>query len=221
MTEQESFATLRIKATEHLKQVDPVLNHAIELVGPCTIEPEPNLFEALVDAIVSQQISVQAADAIMARIRQAVPDGKITPDTLLPLAYEDLRSLGFSNAKARYVRNLLEHILTGQLDLERLPELDDETIIQQLTAVKGIGRWTAEMILIFSLARPDVLPVDDLGLVEGVRQAYGLPERPGRKELLALGERWKPYRTFATWYIWRWRRYTMKDDRKRTRIVSL
>jgi DNA-3-methyladenine glycosylase II len=102
-----------------------------------------------------------------------------------------------------------------------LSELEDEAVINELVVVKGIGRWTAEMILIFSLCRPDVLPVDDLGFVEGVRQAYGLAERPTRKQLVERGEAWRPFRTFATWYMWYIRRLAQGNNRDRTRIVSL
>ena len=206
-------------ATTYLSDFDPVLGKIIAEIGPCTLLPQPDIFEALVDAIISQQISVQAADAIMARLRTATPNGAITPEALLPLDHDALRALGLSAAKARYVHNLLEHINSGELDLALLPQLDDEEIITKLVAVKGIGRWTSEMILIFALGRPDVLPVDDLGLIEGIHVAYQLPERPSRKEALARGELWRPYRTFATWYLWRFRH--QNSTRERTRIVSL
>ncbi len=213
----ESIST----ATAYLAQIDPVMANAIELVGPCTLQPDPDVFEALVDAIISQQISVKAADAIMTRIRAALPDGLVTPDALVPFDYEQLRTIGLSPQKARYIHNLLEHIASGGLDLAQLPLLDDEAVISKLVEVKGIGRWTAEMILIFSLERLDVLPVDDLGFVEGVREAYALPTRPTRKEMLERGELWRPYRTIATWYMWAFRRHSQQDKRERTRIVSL
>jgi len=208
-------------AIAHLSRVDPVMAESIALVGPCLLEPNPDIFEALIDAIISQQISVKAADAIMARLRAATPGGLVMPDALIQLDHDALRAAGLSTPKARYVRDLTERVVTGQLPLAHLPELDDETIIEQLTAVKGIGRWTAEMILIFALGRLDVLPVDDLGFAEGVREAYKLVERPARKELLARGETWRPYRTIATWYMWRVRRLSMGIERPRTRIVSL
>ena len=208
-------------ALEHLSRVDPIMAGAIALVGPCLLEPNPDVFEALVDAIISQQISVKAADAIMARLRAATPGGLITPGALIQLDHDALRAAGLSTPKARYVSDLTGRVASGQLPLSHLPELDDEAIIEQLTAVKGIGRWTAEMILIFALGRLDVLPVDDLGFAEGVREAYALEARPTRKELLARGETWRPYRTIATWYMWRMRRLSMSSERPRTRIVSL
>jgi DNA-3-methyladenine glycosylase II len=185
------------------------------------LQPDPEGFSALVDAIISQQISVKAADAIMARVRAALPEGKVTPESLSSLDFERLRALGLSTPKARYVLNLVEHIQSGQIQLERLQELEDEEVISRLTAVKGIGRWTSEMCLIFVLGRPDVLPVDDLGFLEGVRVAYQLPERPSKQEVRERGELWRPYRTFATWYMWALRRMTVKNERPRTRIVSL
>jgi DNA-3-methyladenine glycosylase II len=157
----------------------------------------------------------------MARLRAAAPGGLITPEALVQLEHDNLRAVGLSTPKTRYVRDLVERVVSGQLDLGNLEKLEDEEVIQQLVAVKGIGRWTAEMILIFSLGRPDVLPVDDLGFVEGVREAYGLETRPTRKEMLERGEAWRPYRTFATWYMWGLRRLSQRNERERTRIVSL
>lgn len=178
----------------------------IEKVGPCTLQPNPDIFKALVNAIISQQISVKAADAIMGRVCAALPERIITPEALLPLEFDHLRTLGLSTPKARYIRNLVEHIHSGKLQLELLSELEDEEIITQLTALKGIGRWTAEMCLIFTFARCDILPVDDLGFLEGVRIAYQLPARPSKQEAYERGELWRPYRTFATWYMWALRR---------------
>ncbi len=216
-----SYANIITAATAYLSSVDPVMRATIERIGPCTLQPDPDIFDALVDAIISQQISVKAADAIMARVRAALPDGKVTAEALLPFDFERLRALGLSPQKARYIRNLVEHVSSGQLQLEALPALDDEEIIRQLTAVKGIGRWTAEMVLIFVLGRPDVLPVDDLGFLEGVRMAYQLPARPTRQEARERGELWRPYRTFATWYMWALRRLAIYKESPKTRIVSL
>ncbi|HZS75140.1 MAG TPA: DNA-3-methyladenine glycosylase [Ktedonobacteraceae bacterium] len=211
-------------ATAYLRDLDPIMAEAIERVGPCTLQPNPNLFETLVDAIISQQISVKAADAIMARVRKAVPGengGLITPEAMLPLDQDVLRGAGVSPQKIRYLRDLTERVTSGELNLEALSEMDDEAVIQELVKVKGIGRWTAEMMLIFSLGRPDVLPVDDLGFLEGVREAYKLETRPTPKELRERGELWRPYRTFATWYMWGVRRISLKIQKEKTRIVSL
>jgi len=208
-------------ATTYLSEVDPVMQAVIERVGPCTLEPDPDIFCALVDAIISQQISVRAADAIMARVCTALPEGRVTPQGLLPLESDQLRTLGLSTPKARYIRNLVELVCSGQLQLETLADLGDEEIIHQLTAVKGVGRWTAEMCLIFTFGRADVLPVDDLGFLEGVRVAYQLPARPSKQEARERGELWRPYRTFATWFMWMLRRSEMGVIKERTRIVSL
>ena len=218
---QTSFATVVATATDYLSDVDPVMQATIARVGPCTLKPDPDIFSALVDAIISQQISVKAADAIMARVRAALPESKVTSDALLLFDFDRLRTLGLSTPKARYIRNLVEHIDTGKLQLELLQELEDEEIINQLTVIKGIGRWTSEMCLIFTFARCDVLPVDDLGLLEGIRAAYGLSERPSKQEVRVLGELWRPYRTFATWYMWGLRRLEQGNQRIKTRIVSL
>jgi DNA-3-methyladenine glycosylase II len=224
MTISTHWSKIVSTAITYLSDIDPIMAHAIKRVGPCTLESNPNVFEALIDAIISQQISVKAADAIMARLRAALPAGaaaSITPQALLPLEHDALRAVGLSTPKARYVRDLTERVISGQLNLERLVELDDERVIEELIVVKGIGRWTAEMILIFSLGRPDVLPVDDLGFLEGVRESYGLESRPTPKEVRERGEIWRPYRTFATWYMWGVRRISLGVAKERTRIVSL
>ena len=221
MVTKEPLDDVISAAISHLSTVDPVMRAIIEQIGPCTLKPNPDVFNALIDAIISQQISVRAADAILARVRTALPDGIITPTALAACDFETLRTMGLSTQKARYIRSLVEHIQNGQLQLEQLPILSDEEIIQRLTVVKGIGRWTAEMVLIFTFARADVLPVDDLGFLEGARAAYNLPERPKRAEMLARGELWRPYRTFATWYMWAWRHFLQRREREKTRIVSL
>jgi DNA-3-methyladenine glycosylase II len=218
---QTQFPDIVATATAYLSEVDPVMRATIERVGPCTLEPDPDIFSALVDAIISQQISVRAADAIMARVRAALPGGKVTPEALLPFDFDRLRTLGLSTPKARYILNLVEQVCSGQLQLEVLSELDDEEIIRQLTAVKGIGRWTAEMCLIFTFGRTDVLPVDDLGFLEGVRVAYQLAARPSKQEVRERGELWRPYRTFATWYMWSIRRLALNYTNSRMRLVSL
>ena len=189
------------QAEAHLRAADPVMARIVAAVGACTLVPKPAGFATLVDAIVSQQISVKAADAIMRRVDAGA--GELVPQALLALGHDALRSLGLSNAKARYVLDLSERVADGRLDLGHLARHDDETIIQQLVLVKGIGRWTAEMYLIFSLGRPDVLPVDDLGLRQGVQRAYALPELPKGPAIRAIAEPWRPFRSVGTWYLWR------------------
>src|SRR5579859_3351604 len=224
MTTLTTWTATIATATAYLRNIDPIMARSIERVGECTLTPNPNLFETLVDAIISQQISVKAADAIMGRLRKAAigeSGGLITPEVLLPFEPEALRAVGLSPQKIRYIRDLTERVSSGQLDLAQLSEMDDEAVITELVKVKGIGRWTAEMMLIFSFGRPDVLPVDDLGFLEGVRDAYGLETRPTSREMRERGEIWRPFRTFATWYMWSIRRLALNYARPRTRIVSL
>src|SRR3989441_4626917 len=185
---QTSFSNVVATAIAYLSEIDPVMRAAIERVGPCTLEPDSDIFNALVDAIISQQISVRAADAIMARVRAALPEGKVTPEALLPFDFDRLRTLGLSTPKARYILNLVEQVCSSQLQLEVLSELDDEEIIRQLTAVKGIGCWTAETCLIFTFVCADEIPVADLCFLEGVRVPYQLSTIPTTQELVARGE---------------------------------
>lgn len=197
-------------AVAHLRAADPALSRAIDAVGPCTLALEDDHYFALVDAIVSQQISIKAAASILARVRAlSAPDPALTPAHLAAISEDELRAVGCSRAKALYLKDLSARIVAGTLDLARLPTLPDEEIIAALVAVKGIGRWTAEMFLIFSLGRLDVWPVDDLGIVIAAQGLYDLPARPKRKELLALGEPLRPYRTIAAWYLWQSRRLVL------------
>lgn len=191
----------------HLRAADPALARAIDVVGPCRMTLEGDYFLALVEAIISQQISIKAAASILARVGAiGGPDVALTPAVLAAAPEETLRAAGCSRAKALYLRDLSARIVAGTLDLARIGTLPDEEIIGELVAVKGIGRWTAEMFLIFSLGRLDVWPVDDLGIVIAAQGVYELPARPKRKELLALGEPLRPYRTIAAWYLWQSRR---------------
>jgi DNA-3-methyladenine glycosylase II len=191
-------------AVEHLSAADPVMRGVIERVGSFQPSRETDLWRSLVDAIISQQISVKAAETILGRFAElAEADGFPGPEQVLTLPDEHLRACGLSQAKTRYVRDLAERWVDGRLAHESIPALNDEAVIAELTQVRGIGRWTAEMVLIFTLGRPDVLPVDDLGFRNAVQRAYDLPERPAAPHLRALGERWRPFRTAATLYLWR------------------
>ncbi len=189
------------RARRHLARKDPVLRKVIAHVGTCTLQPGGDPFVLLVRAVVSQMISTVAAQSIFARLEQAV--GAVTPEAFLAAGEERLRGAGLSGAKARGLADLAAHVAEGRLPLDRLDELDDEEVIARLVPVRSIGRWTAEMFLIFSLGRLDVLPVDDFGLRAGVRDLYGLKELPGRAALRELAEEWRPYRSVATWYLWR------------------
>lgn len=191
-------------AIAHLRDADPVLRALIDRVGPFEASFEPDLWRSLIDAIAGQQLSVRAADAIVDRIAALAPDGGFPgPDQILATPEDTLRACGLSRPKARYVRDLAEKWTDGTLGWAELPELRDEQVVERLTAVKGIGRWTAEMVLIFTLGRPDVLPAEDLALRVAVQREYGLAERPLRPETEALAQGWRPFRSAATLYLWR------------------
>jgi DNA-3-methyladenine glycosylase II len=194
-------------AIEHLQSADPILADIIAAVGPCTLETQPQGYVTLVDAIISQQISIQAAAKIMARLQEQL--GELTPTTVLARSPEELRAIGLSNQKVRYLIDLSQRVLDGRLDLAHLQNLDDEAAIAALDAVMGIGRWTAEMYLIFALGRLDILPVDDLGLRQSMQLFYQLPDPAPAATLRSLAEPWRPYRSIATWYLWRGRRNIM------------
>jgi DNA-3-methyladenine glycosylase II len=191
------------KARRHLSRRDPVLKHMIRSLGPCTLMPNGDHFAVLVRSIIAQQISSKAARSIGARLAQVLAPEGITPAKILQTSESVLRAAGLSSAKIRYLLDLSDKVHQEAVPLGRLHGCTDEEVIAHLLPVKGIGRWTAEMFLIFSLGRMDVLPVDDLGLRAGVQRQYELDEMPGRAQLMELGEGWRPYRTVATWYFWR------------------
>jgi DNA-3-methyladenine glycosylase II len=193
------------KAIAHLKKVDPVMAEVIDAVGPCKLSPrtEWTHFDALVRSIVYQQLSGKAAATIHGRVLLLIGDGAEAPGKISATSHEALRAAGLSNAKARYVRNLAEHALDGSLPVETLHELSDDEIIAALTQVKGIGKWSAQMFLMFRLGRPDVLPELDLGVQKGIQKAYRLRKLPTPAQVLRRGARWAPYRTVAAWYMWR------------------
>ena len=190
-------------ALAHLAASDPVMARLIEERGQLALHPVNDYFFTLVEAIASQQLSSKAAETIIGRIRALVPH-QSPPDAAGVLAVPDeaLRAAGLSWGKVRYVKDLAAHVESGQLPLEHIAQMEDEEVIKALVAVKGIGRWTAEMFLIFSLARPDVLAVDDYGLQAAMRDLYGLPDLPKPVPMREIGERWRPYRSYASLYLW-------------------
>jgi len=191
------------EAERHLRRADPRLRTLIRRIGPCLLTPRPDRFGTLVNSIVAQQISAKAAAAINQRLH-ALGGQPHRPERLIALGEPALRSVGLSASKAHYVLNLAEAVATGSVPLDAFDDSwDDAAIIASLTSIKGIGVWTAEMFLIFSLNRPDVLPAHDLGVRAALRDHHGLTELPRPKECHALAERWRPYRTVASWYIWR------------------
>lgn len=187
---------------------DPELARVMERCGP--IHPDRDRrgsredpYEALARAICGQQLSTKAAATIWGRIEDLFGGETPGPAEVIARDPQELRDAGLSWAKASYFRDLAERVLDGELDLGRLPELPDEEVIEELTAIKGIGRWTAEMFLIFHLGRPDVLSSGDLGIRRGAQLAHGLEEMPAPAELEEIGERWRPHRTLACLYLWR------------------
>jgi DNA-3-methyladenine glycosylase II len=189
-------------AVKHLGRADPHLRGVIKRIGPCRLAPRPDRFGTLVNSIVAQQISAKAATSINQRLH-TLGGNPHRPDRLIALGEEALRSVGLSASKARYVLNLAEAVASGAMPLESFDDSwDDAAIVASLTSIKGIGVWTAEMFLIFSLNRPDVLPAHDLGVRNALRDRHGLADLPTPKQCPALAEHWRPYRTIASWYIW-------------------
>jgi len=187
-------------------RADPVLGSIIKRRGACGLaerSKEPRL-RALTRALVSQQLSVKAAATIFSRFLALFPDagGFPAPDRVLQVPVERLRAVGLSRRKASYLHDLCTRVCAGTLPLDELDGMSDEEVMETLTAVKGIGRWTAEMILIFQLGRPDTFPVDDVGLLRSIQKVYGLRRRPSEKQVLRMGEMWRPYRSIASWYLW-------------------
>jgi DNA-3-methyladenine glycosylase II len=184
---------------------DPVLGAAIKRIGACGMagRQRTDHLSALAGAIVSQQLSTKAAATIFGRFLALFPEGRI-PGAAAVDALDDaaLRGVGLSGQKVGYVRDLCARIADGRLRLDELDALPDELVIERLTSVKGFGRWTAEMFLMFRLHRPDVLPAGDLGIVKAVQLMYGLRKQPDAKRLLKIGEAWRPYRSVASWYLW-------------------
>lgn len=177
----------------------------IRRVGRCTLSPrtEWTHFDALVRSIVYQQLSGKAAATIHGRVFELIGGGLETPGRIVRTTHEQLRAAGLSNAKASYVRNLAEHVLDGSLPVDSLHELKDDEIIAALTQVKGIGRWSAQMFLMFRLGRPDVLPELDLGIQKGIQKVYRMRKLPTPQQVLRRGAKWSPYRTIGAWYMWR------------------
>lgn len=203
------FSAQHIKTARlHLQKNDPAMKRIIKQVGPFTGKTTRNRFAALVKSIVSQQISTSAAKTILGRLHAAVienpgPTFSVTPDDFAGLDVEHLRSAGLSRQKATYVFDLANKVNDQTVDLKNIHRLDDEEAIQCLLQVKGIGRWTAQIFLMFCLGRLDILPSDDLGIRNAVKRAYDLAEVPAAKEVDSIGQPWRPYASVASWYLWR------------------
>lgn len=193
------------EALRHLRR-DAVLKRVIRQVGPCTLKPARRQpYEALVRAIAHQQVHGRAAEAILGRFMALCPEsGFPSPEAVLALSPEAMRGAGLSANKVLAIRDIAEKAALGVIpNRAAARRLSDEVLIERLVALRGVGRWTVEMLLIFTLGRADILPVDDFGVREGYRVAAGLPEQPKPKALAEIGEAWAPYRTTAAWYLWR------------------
>jgi len=190
------------EAIYHLRTNDPVLSAIIERVGPYGMKYVEPKFENLVRSIIYQQLSGKVARVIAQRLWDAVKR-EVTPERILKLRPSRMRSLGLSTAKTAYIRDLARHTRDGKLSFEKLPALTNEQVIECLTQVKGIGVWTAQMFLMFSLQRHDILPTGDLGIRNAMRKSYNLEELPTPAEMERLALSWRPYCSVASWYLWR------------------
>jgi DNA-3-methyladenine glycosylase II len=193
------------RARRLLMRRDPILAPVIRKYNERRLidAPQADPFSALVRTIVGQQLSTKAAATIHRRLLDVIPGGVATPETLAALKDDQLRQVGFSRQKTAYVRDLAAKAVSGELPLDHLHTLTDDDVIEAITRVKGLGRWSAEMFLMFRLRRPDVLPVDDLGIVNAIHRLYKLKKRPNANRIRRIGELWRPYRTVACWYLWR------------------
>lgn len=190
-------------AIVHLKKADPALADLIQNVGAYKMEYGDPDFPSLVRSIVYQQLSGKVASVIFGRLLDALPKRRLTPRAILKLEHEQLRGVGLSNQKARYIRDLAGHTHHGTVDFGVLPALSDDDVIQHLTKVKGIGVWTAHMFLMFALRRPDILPTGDLGIRMAMKNLYELPDLPKPAAMIEIAQPWRPYCSVASWYLWR------------------
>lgn len=190
-------------ATRHLKKCDPVMNDVIRRVGPIEIKVKRGRFPTLVSSIVSQQISGAAAKTILGRLSDLIDQKTFTPERVRQFDIDQLREVGLSRQKATYVLDLAEKVHSREVRLSRLGQMANEEVIQELTKVKGIGVWTAQMFLMFSLGRMDVLPTGDLGIQNAIKLAYGLRKAPDAKKIRSIAKSWSPYESIACCYLWR------------------
>jgi DNA-3-methyladenine glycosylase II len=191
------------KAINYLKKADPVMAAIIGKAGPYRMQYREPVFQTLVRSIVYQQLSGKAAMTIFNRLAAAAKVDPMTPEAILKLRPQKMRTVGLSKQKIVYIRELARLTRDGEIRFERLPEMEDAAIIETLTRVKGVGVWTVQMFLMFALQRPNVLPVGDLGVRAAMKKAYGLPELPKPQEMERIAAAWHPYRSIASWYLWR------------------
>lgn len=190
------------KAINHLSKADPILRAIIGRVGPCRIEYGPPEFHSLAESIVYQQLNGKAAFTIFKRFTTLAGD-PVTPKGILKLTEVQMRSVGLSKQKSSYLRDMAERAVRGDLDFSKLHELADEDVIKHLTQVKGVGEWTAQMFLMFTLRRPNVLPTGDFGVQTAIKKHYNKRKLPKPLQMQKIAKAWEPYRSFACWYLWR------------------
>lgn len=193
-------------AIKHLAKADPVMRRLMKEIGTCTLDPQQarQPFESLVRAIAHQQIHGKAAEAILGRFIGLYPGKFPKPGDIIETETDAMRGCGFSMSKIAAIRDIAAHTLSGTVPtLARIKKMPDEEILQRLIQIRGVGRWTVEMMLIFQLGRPDILPIDDFGVRNGFRIAYKLDAMPKPREVLQHGAIWQPFRTVASWYLWR------------------
>jgi len=192
-----------IDAIQYLCKVDSNLERIIKIVGKYSINIRNDPFQSLVESIIYQQLAGKAANAIYNRFINYYNNKQITPTLILNSPNDNLKKVGLSNRKIDYLKDLALHVYDGRINLEELPKMNDEEIINKLVNVKGIGRWTSEMFLIFSLGRHDILPVTDLGVRKAIQKVYSLSELPKPNIMIEIAKPWRPYRSIATWYLWK------------------
>lgn len=190
------------KAVSHLRNADPILAEIVQRVGPCKMAVREPTFETLARSITFQQLSGKAAGTIFGRLQKAV-GRRFTATAFLRLSEQELRACGLSRQKVASLTDLAMHVASRKLSFRKLGAMSDEEVVAELSQVRGIGVWTVQMFLIFALQRPNVLPVGDLGVRNAVRKAYGLPAMPKPSELAEIAQKWHPYCSVATWYLWR------------------
>lgn len=191
-------------AEDHLRTNDPVMASIISEIGRCGLvrSKREDPFIAIVEAIIWQQLSGKAARTIYQRFLKIFPNGRPTPATILATSDEAMRAAGLSRGKTAYLRDLSTKVLDGTVHLESLETMSNDDVVAAMTKVKGIGRWSAEMFLMFRLQRADVLPVGDLGIVKAIQRHYRLRKTPTAERMLKIAESWRPYRSVASWYLW-------------------
>ena len=198
-----AFSKTELRAARrHLRKADPVMRAIIDQVGPAQLRSERNRFAMLVRSIISQQISVGAARSIRKRLEELVAPDKLTPESLQQFTPRQLRSAGLSQQKTSYILDLARKTSRGEVVLRTIGRKPDEAVIEELTQVKGIGRWTAQMFLMFALGRPDVFPAADLGIRSAIRDKYDLSDLPDNQTSHEIAKPWHPYATVASWYLW-------------------